>query len=223
MSQSCIDINMFTAYFGKYISNEDRKIVEEHIASCNDCMNLFALATHTLLDPEIYEYEPVSESKAMSVWKSVKNKISNFINWSRKQFPPDWTLNLYTSTQTVPVLVRSENDIKNFDTSNISPVDFIHVKKEFNNLLTEVYIEQTDNNKITFKIKAYYKNEQAEDIIVYVKKKDTGPSAKPLMNEYASFEDFSYGNYKIILEKDDIYLGEYLFEINENGIYWLNS
>ena len=231
METSCIDLDMFTAYFGNYISKEDRKMVEKHLAGCNKCLKLFTMTTEHLLDPDIYEYEPACESKGQALWKSIQHKIDRLIKWGHDCFPPKWTLPKSPSFQPIPVRVREEEsaiDSQSKETQESfskdeSPIDFIHIKKECDPLMIEIYVEHTSENKICFKIRAHWNNQVPDDIFVYLKPKDKGPAAKPLVNEYVIFENLPYGSYQLIVEQNNKNKGLFEFEINHNGIVWLNS
>jgi len=230
MSNVCINMDLFTAYFGQYISNEDRKEVEKHISSCNKCLSLFVMTAKTLLDPDIYEYEITSKNKAKEIWISIKRALDRFVKWGSTQFPPQWALNPSSSLQPVPVIVRSDEEsehpsdpIKERDshTLNSSPVDYAYVSKEFNHLFSEIYFEHVDENKITLKVKVTTENQDIDDMLIFVENNLTGPTAKPLIDEFVVFEDLPYGSYRIKLEQDDNEIGEHKIKITENGIYLL--
>jgi len=229
MSKTCIDMDMFTAYFGQYISLEDRKYVESHMANCNDCLKLFALTAETLLDPEIYEYETICSTKAKDLWKSVKHKLDQFFRWSRNQFPPQWTLHANISYQTIPVMVRTEESAIELEENNKSitsqkaPIDFVHIEKDLDALKVEIYVEHTGENKITFKVRVQPSLKKPDDIFVYLERKDKGPTAKPFIKDYVLFENMPYDHYVIQLEHNNIHKGNFEFEINQNGIYWKNA
>jgi hypothetical protein len=224
MSPQCIDMDMFTAYFGQYISQEDRNRVEKHLANCNECMNLFAIAAETLLDPEIYEYEPIGKTKAHNLLKSLKLRMERFIQWSRNQFPPQWTYDACPVYQPIPVMVRtsensidSESIIENMDPPQ-APIDFVHMEKDMDQLHVEIFVEHTSENRISLKVRATVDKTKRDDIFVYLERMEKGFIAKPLINQYVLFEDLPYDTYLIKLEYENQIKGNFEFKINQNGI-----
>ncbi|ETR67204.1 MAG: hypothetical protein OMM_05260 [Candidatus Magnetoglobus multicellularis str. Araruama] len=229
MSNTCIDMDMFTAYFGKYISRKERNRVENHLANCNECMNLFAIAAETLLDPEIYEYDPICKTKANDLWKSIRQRMKHFFQWSRNQSPPQWTYNACPSFQPIPVMVRADDSI--IESESIaqekslpkSPVDCVYIEKDVDPFKVEIFAEHTRENSITCKIRVHTASQSSDDIFVYLERKDKGITAKPFINEYVLFENLPYDNYVIILEQEHLNKAYAEIEINQNGIHWKNE
>ena len=211
MTSSCLDMDTFIAYFTQKLSKKDRETVENHLSSCDHCLEILATTTQVLDDSALSHWETVPETRAQATWNKIIEKIqtiNDFYQWTKEQIPPLW---INPSFQPEFVNVRSE--------SELTPTDHILIQRAMNGLFIEMYIERNDDQLVSIKIRVLKNNKIAPHVCIFMERKGGGPSARLLKQHYVSFEDLPFGQYRMVLEQDNEDKGEYRFEINEKGIY----
>jgi len=216
MTPSCIDIDTLIAYFTQKISKKDREIIENHLSNCDHCLEILATTTQVLDDQTLSHWETVSETHAQATWNKITEKIQkikDFYQWTKEQLPPLW---INPSLEPALVSVRFEAET---DTETISPTEHILIQREMNDLYTEMYIERSDEQLVSIKVRVLKNNQIAPHVCIFMERKGEGPSARALKQHYVSFNHLPFGQYRMFLEQDSEDKGEYTFEINEKGLY----
>jgi len=211
MTSSCIDIDSFIAYFTQKLSKKDREILENHLSCCDHCLEILATTTQVLDDETLSHWETISETRAQATLNKITEKIQKikeFYQWSKEQLPPLW---IKPSLQPAMVSVRSENEI--------FPTEHIFIQRAMNGLYTEMYIERSDDQLVSIKVRVLQDKKIAPRVCIIMERKGEGPSARALKHHYVSFNDLPFGQYRLNLEQDSVDKGEYIFEINEKGLY----
>jgi len=216
MKTQCINFDLLTEYLGGKISIKNREKVEEHLSKCEECLDKFVMMKDFLNDPELTDLSEVSEIKSEFKWKKILKKIKNSIyEWTRELTPPAWTLQ---TLQAVPVTVTANKVRFRNRPGEKSPVDFVLIKKKMDDLITEIYVERSNESEFNIKIRACKGNVLAKNVTIKMKRENGGPFGRKLKENYALIEDLPFGTYHMTLRQNKLTKGEYNFQINEKGI-----
>ena len=204
MKSSCLTIDQLIAFMDKTISKKERKIVENHIAHCDSCLEM--VATTAQIVNETAEIQPTQTLK--EVIEKLKDVIKDVGIWVKNQFPPLWI-----EPDPAYAYVRSDNQSEGpkFPESTL-------IKRIMNNLSAEIFFEKSGTDLISIKVYVTERNQIAENVSIYFETEDKGRSARMLEPPYVSFDDIPFGNYCIIIEQNNEEKGKFYFKVNKKGI-----
>jgi hypothetical protein len=225
----------FAGYIGNTLADHEKQQIEEHLADCDDCRKFFVLTNDLLREPELPELEMITEAEAISVW----NKIITVIGDKEKNIP---TRNGKKDTSGIQPKKKEErppSGYRNFvkwitsscselhinfafaavRSQPVSPVDYIHLIREFDDLKAEMFVEKAEQEKIRINISVFEGDETAKNVRLTFEKKGGGRVSRLLKEEREPFDNLSFGSYCLILKQDSQKKGMLSFKIDENGLY----
>ncbi|MFC1495102.1 zf-HC2 domain-containing protein [Thermodesulfobacteriota bacterium] len=216
MRNKCPDEEKIGDYVEGVLNESEKPLIEAHLSDCEICRNAVVIG-NDLLRGAGQEFARVPENvtksalelindmgfpvitslpiKIRRVLKNIYSKITASLN----PFPW-WRLGLTT--------IRGKH--------HVVAEDFIHVQKYFKGIRAEIDIEKVDKNKINISIDLFKDKENGNGIRVTLLKK--GREVSSILtdsNGHVIFDGITYGHYSLILLKNGLKLGEYLFEIKE--------
>jgi hypothetical protein len=215
MKLQCIDEEVLADYIYDRLPDSERDGVEEHLASCDECLEEFVLAKALLNDSELAEYEPGPAERVRTAFQEIREKLKKKLSeWLAGLSPPEWIF-CYE-----PSPVRSEPLMQRRDLPSAGGAMFI--RRNINNLKTEMYVEKEEDKTARIWIKVFKGSEPAKNVSLTLVRGDR-PFARVLMRDrdYADFKQ-PFGDYRLILDNMESKEGEiapYLFEISDTGFY----
>ncbi|QTA85544.1 anti-sigma factor family protein [Desulfonema magnum] len=207
MKLQCIDMDVLADYISGDLSDRERNQTEKHLAACDECLEEFVLARTLLDDSELAEYEPGPMELVRSLLQEVGDTLKKkFSEWIRGLAPPEWIPHYEPSP------VRS---------GAMSDVGSMLVKKEINELQTELYVEKEANDTARIWVKVAKNNNVAKNVCLTLIRDGKFPFGQILKRdrEYVLFDRQPFGNYSLMLEQDAVEKGGYSFEITDAGFY----
>ena len=212
MKKECIDLDMLISYFGNSLSENKRAEIIEHITKCPECLETFSSANHIMGNPELDKWEILSAKTARQI---VKKMIPEPDKKPRKSFLEqisEWGAGLFSQQKFAAV--RSEAVYE----------DDLCLIRKINILQTEIYLEESEADNATIKVKIIEDNKIAEDIILTLIEREEGKIfAQHLLSDSARFEAIPLGCYQLIIEQDGKEKEKIFFEINEQELYELKT
>ncbi len=215
MTRSCINSDTLASYFGGSLPDEEKIRIMEHITECRTCLEKFASASSIMKNSSLDEWEPASEETTRSFLsrlniprpgssrKSLRDRMTDCYN--RIISPLTAMLRLPE-----PALVRS---------GAASSEDEICLSRKVGDLQTEIYVEESESDKSTIKIKVLSGNQDAENISLTLIKDDGRMFARNLRDDVMRFDELPHGSYQFILSQNTCEKGSYIFEVSEKGLH----
>lgn len=217
MKLQCIDEEVLADYIYDRLPDSEKDAAEEHLASCDECLEEFVLANTLLNDSELAAYPPEPAELVRTALREVREKVKNKLSeWLAGLSPPEWIF-CYE-----PSPVRSEPLAKRSGYEDISS-GAMFIKKNINHLKTEMYMEKEGDAGARIWIKVFKGTKPAKNISLTLVRGER-PFARVLMRDrdYAEFKQ-PFGDYRLILDtmegKEGAKSNPYLFEIKETGFY----
>jgi hypothetical protein len=226
-TDNCLELDILGAYIDGSLDDDEKEAVKAHIASCDECMEEFVLATLLLNDEELAEYEteyaqtPAQtglHTALQAVGDRIRTKMSD---WLTALSPPEW-LSLQNSFSAVRGSQYSADAVTS-----------IFVRKDINELQTEMYIEKDETGLSSdhwrMWIKVFKGREAAKNVSLTLIREGGMPFARFLNRDYVFFDRQPYGSYSLALEqhaaelrsekKEPLKKLMFRFEISNAGFY----
>jgi len=212
MKRECIDLDGLIRYFEGSLSEEKEAEIMKHITQCPECLETFSSANHIMGNREIDEWKPLTEKAAGRIIKRIlpeparkedkKSFFQQISEWGSGLFP-----------QQKFAAVRSDS-VYNEDVCLIRKKD---------DLQTEIYLEKSETDNVTIKIRILDGNKTAENIILTLIKREEGKIfAQYLRDDSTDFDEIPLGCYQLIIEQNERETDKFFFEICKDEIYELN-
>jgi hypothetical protein len=218
MKLPCIDEEVLADYIYDRLPDSEKDAAEEHLASCDDCLEEFVLANTLLNDSELAAYQPGPAELVRTALREVREKVKNKLSeWLAGLSPPEWIF-CYE-----PSPVRSEPLAKRSGYEDISS-GAMFIKKNINHLKTEMYMEKEGDGTARIWIKVFKGSQAAKNVSLTLIRGTHAPFARVLMRDrdYADFKQ-PFGDYRLMLDnmenKEQSQVSPYLFEISDTGFY----
>ncbi|QTA86091.1 zf-HC2 domain-containing protein [Desulfonema magnum] len=228
MATPCIDFDMLASYFEGSLSDEDKVRMMAHLAECHTCLEKFASASSIMKNRNLAEWKPASEEVARHFLKHLslpeivrEPPLHSGLFYELRRSSRDlitsfyrriavFVANLFRQPVSAYAPVRSHA---------VSSPDDICLTRKIDDLETEVYIEELENDKATIKVKVVNDGKNGKNISLTLIKDRWKVFARNLRNDFVRFEDIPPGSYQLILEQNGFEKGSCFFEISEDGLY----
>jgi hypothetical protein len=190
------------AYYSEGVLNENEKeSLEQHLLSCNDCLNSIIL--YEKLKKESLEYVP----EVPGAWNE---KIMSML--PQKQFTEDIFDIVIRFAKEAIEIIRNPGDLFILQgavpavvrgAAGIASADSITLSRIFSNMKTEIEIERTQNENLTIKVLLTDKNinKPVSDIRVSIFDPDYEIASFIAENGQAVFTEMRFGKYIIKLTR----------------------
>ncbi len=248
MNSGCISPNILDKYIDGHLSGQQREQAEAHLAECDNCLEEFAIEKMLSSEDISTEYDQEAEDMVWGAYQKVKEKLeqdivmnnvrSSDIQRSRqdsslfaqgyrkvrkeiKKFrwlpdlqPPEWISGYGLSLARSPA--RSKV---------LASCGSVLIRKEMDDLLTEMYLEKSGDDNVCIWINVLKENKIAKRVFLTLERKGDHPfsRSRTLASGFQVFDKLSFGTYHLTLEQNDQEKGNYLFEIDDNGFYELET
>lgn len=212
MKLHCIDIETLDAYIDGRLSDKERYQTEKHLANCDICMEELILAEILMNDSELTEYDPGPGDIVGAALRKIRETVLKISDWLTDLAQPEW-IPAYS-----PSPVRSSGGVS-------AAIESILIRKDIDELRTEMYIEKADDGNARIWINVFKDNETAENVILTILKDGHTPFARIQKHDPVQFGNQPFGNYSLTLEgvspdtKERFETAPYHFEINSAGFY----
>jgi hypothetical protein len=222
MKSICPSEEILVDYIEGRLKKEERQQVENHLSTCDCCLETIVIANSMHADYENYEFQEVPDYVTQSVIQQIlhkKDKLRNILvtrvrRWIEqfKIMVSDFGMLFWTEWQLAPVrgsrvvVARSQS----------------RRRKKFDHLKTDIDIQKTGNNLARIKIQVKRSASELEKIRVILLKRKLDFGTPIIDREIASdiiednsvlFENIPFDHYKLTFTKDGVTLGRYLFQI----------
>jgi len=215
MTTPCINSDTLASYFGGSLSDEEKIRMMAHITECSICLEKFASASSIMKNSSLDDWEPASEKTARDFLKCLNIPRTGSSRKSlRERMTACYNRIILPLTEMFrlpePALVRS---------GTASSADEICLSRKVADLQTEIYVEESESDNSTIKIKVFSGNQNAENISLALIKDDGRMFARNLRGDAVRFDDLPQGCYQFILSQNGHEKGSYVFEISEKGLH----
>jgi len=230
MMSSCLNDKTIIDYFSGNLSLFMQYLLKRHIASCDTCLNNL-LIIHQMLKDQTSE-----DWKAISIPSEQSQQLLRRINRNREQKYHQWhfeNVSMKSSfkdlfhkklgeifsnyihhpvLQPIPVL-RSINQKSMED----QPIRSIHLKKQFDDLHTDILFQRSTEHHVSIHIQVKQNNMPAKNVRLTCIRKGDGFDSR-LLKDKVIFQDCPFDCYQLIIAQHAIEKGSFEFEINLEGI-----
>ncbi|MDM8523050.1 zf-HC2 domain-containing protein [Desulfococcaceae bacterium HSG8] len=193
-----VDTNKLADYIKGCLSGKDLDKVEKHLSKCDACLEFFLVAHSLLKTDNVFEGEPVSGNEVQSIRK--RFNLPSIVDWMSKALSPPLQPGL--------AIRGAYSD------------DYIHLSKNFGGLQTDIYIEESENDKISIEVKLLEDKKNAENAkLILINEDEDDRDSRYLTGDSVLFHDKPFGSYCFIVRQNAKERGNYFFTINEAGLY----
>jgi len=228
-NKPCLKDDFFYDYMTGSFSLGQQKKITNHLSTCKTCYQSYKMASEFLQDDDGKDFQKASTEEAdqfmkkmtlraeksnnntllkklnqslMNVGKKIQNIIEDSILWITA---PRAELSY--------VPVRSGNNSEN--------VSYILHTKNFDNIQSEIYVQQINNESFCLDFKLLNKDilEKGYIRIILRNIDDDHEISKVLSQNHISFDDLCFGKYELIIKHNTSYKDAFLFEINQEGLH----
>ncbi|ETR72352.1 MAG: hypothetical protein OMM_01781 [Candidatus Magnetoglobus multicellularis str. Araruama] len=198
----CIDSVTMADYILGLLSFTDNLKIRWHIFRCGHCMKNYQSARFLVNEKGDHEY-PISENEALSFLNNLGSSKQTLNVRSGH-----WINNLGTQ-----VPIRSRN-------TSSEEFDYYEIQRFFSELDTKIYFEKIDARHFYMDVKTIPK-ENTNDHLDFVleKFKGTGQVQRPFKDGEAIVKKLPFGSYRMIINQNEIFKGDYYFTIDEDGFH----
>ncbi|ETR69817.1 MAG: hypothetical protein OMM_03680 [Candidatus Magnetoglobus multicellularis str. Araruama] len=223
MKSICPGEEILADYIEGRLDKKQRRIIENHLSTCDRCLETIVVANSMYSDYDNYAYQEVPEYVTQTIIQnfiSQKDKIWNIIATRARRWLEQFKVSVVDfgmifwlpKMQLAPVrgsrLVRARSQSRR--------------RKAFDRLKTDIEIQKTGENLAQIKIQVKRSEPEIEKIRVILLKRKLGIGSPVIDREIASdildensvlFENIPFDHYKLTFTRDGVTLGRYLFQI----------
>lgn len=217
-SDQCIDTLRLAKYLRGRSSDKEKKQVEEHLSKCHDCLDTLVLANTLLKDKELFEYEPVSEEKALSAMKRWNLCPGHEIHSKNREGIAEIFKKIYQYVADLiiplqPALQRSSKQ----DTA-FQPCSDHALLKVFDNFEAELGFEKSGDDSANITVSIPKGSEKIVRLTLESSKGEDADS-RPLKGDSEIFESLVFGDYRLIFRKSALEEADISLTLDETGIH----
>lgn len=209
MQSGCLAIDILMGLIENRLDNPRKDAALNHLYECDNCLEEFILAKRMLNETRVAEFESVKSDRLESIIAPIKQRLSQLIQWSTDVVAPDWICRYSPSP------VRSDF----YPNSTKSTTSAVFVSKTIDDLLTQMYVQKTIDNKISIAVRVAKDKKSARNVSLTLLRENGSPLARYINHEYEVFERLRFDSYNLIVEQNSQQKGNYTFEINNKGLY----
>lgn len=248
MNSGCTDLSILDKYVDGHLSGQQREQAEAHLAECDNCLEEFALEKMLSSEDILTEYDQEAEDMVWGAYQKVKEKLGKDIVMNNVR-----SSDTQRSKQDSPLLVQGYRKVRKKIGKlrwfpDLQPPEWISgyalslarsparskapascgsvlIKKEMDDLLTEMYLEKSGDDNLCIWINVLKENKIAKQVFLTLERKGEHPfsRSRTLAGGFQVFDKLSFGTYHLTLEQNDQEKGNYLFEIDDDGFYELKT
>jgi hypothetical protein len=216
MKISCPNDEIFADYIEGRLSEEKRFEVEDHLSSCDRCIEELVVASSVFQEEERFQ----SDSVPVGVTKAAVRLVQGL-----SETGPSLSERVKQSIGDISAKVSDYLAFKPGGGLQLEPIrgsktrldkDLIQVKKKYRDFDVEIEMEKMGENKAHIRVKIPGMVEEKGPVRVTLKRGDRDVASQLLSGDYVLFENIPFGHYSLIFSTDGVELGEYHFEIREN-------
>jgi hypothetical protein len=218
MKTTCPDEETLVDYLEGRLSDADRAEVEEHISRCEICLENLLVARNLLKDSNLSALEsvPLQVTDAAVRLVTRRGRLSYAITKQKQKAETmlrvlrSGVSNLFTLEPWGKFAFAPTRGSK-----KMAAKDSMHVKKTFKDILVDIEIEKTGDEKALIRVTLPENTKNKKGIRVTLKRGEREISSNLAGEGYVLFEDIPFGTYGITFERDGTNLGIYFFEFKE--------
>jgi len=218
----CPNEEILADYIEGRLEKKQRRLIENHLSTCDRCLQTIIVANSMYTDYDNYEFQEVPEYVTQTIiqnFVSQKDKMLNIMItrarrlWERfKLSLADMGMLFFNDLQLAPVrrgarVVRARTQSRR--------------RKAFDCLKTDIDIQKTGDNRARIKIQIKRVDDAVDKIrVILLKRKlDISPVidreiASDILHENSVlFENIPFDHYNLTFTRDGVILGRYLFQI----------
>jgi len=218
----CPSEEILADYIEGRLERNQRRLIENHLSTCDRCLQTIVVANSMYTDYDSYEFQEVPEYVTQTIIQSFvsqKDKMWNIMVtrarrwWEKIKISlADFGMLFFNDLQLAPVrrgtrVVRARNQSRR--------------RKAFDRLKTDIDIQKTGDNRARIKVQIKRSEGEMDKIrVILLKRKlDISPAidreiASDILHQNSVlFENIPFDHYNLIFTRDGITLGRYLFQI----------
>jgi len=218
MPITCLSEEHIAEYIGKSLSAKKENQILEHLKSCEDCRLAIEASELLVFDPELENYDTIDMTEASRIAKSFdpdliinKNKEIDISHNLKKAFD-SFKSKLIQWVETIDYSIMPK-ELALQPTRNSSSFFCIRTQQQFNQIMTQLYLQKERNDKFTMfaSIPMIEDNKKSRLTLM---RNDQVVASHLLHSEEQRIGTLSYGKYSFELDKQSRD-----FEITEKGLY----
>jgi len=218
----CPGEEILADYIEGRLEDKQRRSIENHLSTCDRCLQTIVVANSMYTDYDCYEFQEVPEYVTQTIIQnfiSQKDKLWNIMLTRARRFWEQFKISLadygmlfFSDLQLAPVrrgtrVVHARNQSRR--------------RKAFDRLKTDIEIQKTGDNQARIKIQIKRSADEIDKIrVILLKRKlDISPvidreiASDILHDNSVLFENIPFDHYNLTFTRDGVTLGRYLFQI----------
>ncbi|CAN2047965.1 Zinc-finger domain-containing protein [Candidatus Magnetomoraceae bacterium gMMP-1] len=211
MKSTCPNEEMIADYLEGRISDKEKYVIEEHISTCENCLEELIMANTLLRDARLFESEQVPEEFTQSAIDLTINKRSLFSILTEKV--KSYLSDLKSKIFDLGMIFWGEWHLSPVRGSKIVLNDRGRRRKRFQDIEANIEIEKIGKSYAQIRVSIKNNNEDAGKTRVTLIKREREIASYLLDDNFVLFENIAFDHYKLIFTRNGVMLGEYRFQI----------
>ena len=218
----CPPEEILADYIEGRLEKKQRRLIENHLSTCDSCLEIIVLANSMQETYDAYEFQEVPEYVTQTI-------IQQFVSRKEKL----WNIMVTRARRCLEKMkiIFSDFGMIYWPQFQLAPIRGARVvvarnqscrRKAFDRLKTDIKIQKTGENLAQIKIQVKKSEPEIDKIRVILLKRKLDIGAPVIDREIASdildknsvlFENIPFDHYKLTFTRDGMTLGRYLFQI----------
>ncbi len=213
MEIPCVDMETLSDIVSGTISADERQRIVAHIKTCPECFLRVNSALLVCCDENTGASQPLPDKEVRSFVKRLEKKIKKPLWDIRKRLQPfiSWRDDLAPDLPSVYGYARNQAD-----SLNQIKIAYIQIEKRFGDIKTLLLFEKY-LDRFNIHIRVSHPHTGVCNIRFNLLGEE-GPVSRLLKEGHASFEDFPFGAYELVMIHQQKEKGSYHFQMDNRGL-----
>jgi len=216
MKMRCPNDEVLADYIEGRLAKEERFEVEDHLSTCERCLDDLVVASSVFRGEALFECDSVPAALTEAAVRAIQRHGAG----SCPTFPQRVKRSLEDLSEKV-------SDLLTFKPTGLQlqPIrgsktrlakDLIQLRKKYRDFEVEIEIEKISESNAHIRVKLPEPPAEKRPIRVTLKRGKREVSSHLLSGAHVLFENVAFGHYGLTFSMDGVEVGEYHFEIREN-------
>ena len=216
MKKSCPDEEILAAYVEGLLPEDQRPRMEAHLSECDACLEEFKLTNSMVRGGDRFDADTVPPEVTRSAAHLVnrQNAMSGGVLEGKIKRSLNNLYSRLSGLLRLPVPGGLRLATIRGSRKTVSD-DLFRINKSFREFDTKIEIEKIGANTAHIRVRLFVNNGSSNRIRVTLKRGERELCSSLFSGGRALFEDISFGQCKLIFDRDGVSLGAYLFDMKE--------